>query len=986
MKPQELIIDLSGQGGLLDGFAGDKDVITERPERIIHRDKPGMAGGLFNAYRRIGYMSPVVTTTTTVTVPDTLTKSLSVVEYDSINDDIYWSGNTNKIYKQTSLTDISLAEDVALDSGAEINDISVYEIDGTPALVYTYDYPANTTDKKNSVFLGYKSLVSTNIPLVYEYNTIVSGDANMSFQINNGMALKLAQPLEVGLFENSELETIKISDLFLKLRKSTAGQTQTWSMKLSVYSAILSSTADGNSHYVPDTLLGTSIVAASILEDNFRDVQFTLSSELTLTTSHIILVLEPETPGDMTGNEGVEWLSGNTATTSTTNGLYYNGGWYQLTYSNLNSFACSVGLSKSDNILSKEEFSYTTDLYQPEVTSDNYPDGSGNLSRTITVDTLANNLVVVVLTIKTSTDELTGITIGGQAMTLLNNTSPVAGSRTYTYYKFGAPTGSVTIATTGITVANQLVVIQMYGVKSNSITIDSSGVQASSGSPGYFASQALYARRVRVQIASTNWETASGPDYNRIEQRTKAPGASSYSSTHRPGDTGRPLLVEVYNATDSMRGTSLGWCGYIHYDNGNNDGYIDGDFSYLIFTVEPYDSESNEERYWEFSGERSGKAFLRTATNGFCYLFTDRAVHKLDGNATGGGIGLLTPNIITLPNYHTISDAVDYRSRFYIATNAHKIDRNSNPILSTYSGKAGIYVWGRLSSKLGDDDFIELPGVRECRKIYASPDGQLRLITISDDGTTELRQFGYNDSGGVVFPVIKKLGVGAFPKSADGLKVAGDKTIWLGNDGRVYCDMNGDVSIIHEVKTYGTTSSGLINNISGGALFYGSDDETSDSGLRSNKQAITFSYLDGSTHNIKKIYPFDITNGSNTAQAQHRGDVYTAVQLIPITSVVRNLRIYNLPISSTGTEAVATVKVYFNQGTTATHPNGITKTITKNEAKRGYVDFKINNQNIHAIQIEIEWETSINLGDDTYLPSVAIVSYDTTATQSPDNG
>ena len=241
--------------------------------------------------------------------------------------------------------------------------------------------------------------------------------------------------------------------------------------------------------------------------------------------------------------------------------------------------------------------------------------------------------------------------------------------------------------------------------------------------------------------------------------------------------------------------------------------------------------------------------------------------------------------------------------------------------------------------------------------------------------------FGYNDSGGVVFPVVRTIGVGAYPQYPDGFSGAGDKVIWLANDGNLYCESNNAVNILHQVKAPGATTDLKANNIASGITFYGSGVETASSGYRSNKQGILLSYLDTATKYYKKIYPMDITTGSNGAQTPHQGDVYSGVMYIPITSVLRKVRVYNSPITGSGTDVIATVKLYFNQSTTA----GMTKSISKDEAKRGYVDFSINKPYIHAIQIEVEWATSEPLGADMYLPSIAVISHDETTTSSPDN-
>lgn len=374
-------------------------------------------------------------------------------------------------------------------------------------------------------------------------------------------------------------------------------------------------------------------------------------------------------------------------------------------------------------------------------------------------------------------------------------------------------------------------------------------------------------------------------------------------------------------------------------------------------------------------------AFMRVADNGFAYIFNDHHVHKIDGGTTGGETGTVTRDVLLFPDYFTITDAVDYRSRLFIAVHQYPVSVADTSI-NTFTGRCGLYIWNRISTQLSAADYIELPGVREIKKIFASPDGQLKLIAISDTGLVELRQFGYNDSGGVVFPVVKTLGLGAYPQFPDGLTTAGDKVMWAANDGKIYCNKDDYVTQIYQIKAPGTTTSTLESNLTTGAVFYGNGDETGSTGYRSNKQALTFSYLDGSTDIIEKIYPFDLKNGSNSSQASAQGDVYTAVMFIPTHSVVRNVRVYNAPVVGSGSTEIATVKLYFNQSTTV----GMTKTVTKDEAKRGYVDFKINKPYIHAIQVEIEWSTSINLDGDIYLPSTAVISHEPTTGQSPDNG
>lgn len=373
--------------------------------------------------------------------------------------------------------------------------------------------------------------------------------------------------------------------------------------------------------------------------------------------------------------------------------------------------------------------------------------------------------------------------------------------------------------------------------------------------------------------------------------------------------------------------------------------------------------------------------FLRTADNGFAYWFQDNHVHKIDGTITGGENGIVTKDVLIFPSYFRLTDAVDYRSRMHIVLHQYPVDTTTTT-QNLFSGKCGIYIWNRISTQLNGSDFIEIPGVKEIKKIYISPDGVLKIICVSDTGLVEVRQFGYNDSGGVVFNTLKELGIGAFSQFVDGLQVVGDKAIWLANDGKLYCEKGGYVTQLYQAKTPASTSANALTNIYSGAILYGSGAETASTGFRSNKQGVVLSYLDSTTPYVIKVYPFDLTTGSNGNQTPNQGDVYSTVQFIPITSVLRRLRIYNAPVASTGSTVIATVKLYFNQSTTV----GMTKSITLDEAKRGYVDFSLNKPYIHSVQIEVEWATGTPLGADMYLPSIAVLSHDEAETKTPDNG
>lgn len=440
------------------------------------------------------------------------------------------------------------------------------------------------------------------------------------------------------------------------------------------------------------------------------------------------------------------------------------------------------------------------------------------------------------------------------------------------------------------------------------------------------------------------------------------------------------------NQTIHTEGATSGRPAYILSSNSSDPKLIEVGHTTMpsgLFRDDNWLTETKGERIVSYSDYN----FLRVADNGFAYLFAGNSVSKIDGEKTGGATGFFSKNVLLFPESFTIKDAVDYRSNLYICIHQHKVSTEF-PDYRNFNGVCGIYVWDRLSTKISSASFIELPGVKEIRKIYVSPDQVLKLIVVSANGLTELREFGYNDSGGVIFRTVKRLLQGSAPLFPDGYTPAGDKSIWLGMNGLIYCEKGNSVSIISRIGTTPSASLTLNTTYTPGALLYIGEGSTVSAGLRGDRQGLYASWFDsgGPAAYVVRFTPFDTTDSTNAGGTPIQGDVYTPVKLLPEGSRARNVRVYNLPISGSGTSVIATVKVYFNQKTVATRPSGMTKTITKDEARRGYVDFRINEPYVHAIQIEIEWATGELTNGDVYLPSVAIITYDETTQQSPDNG
>lgn len=351
--------------------------------------------------------------------------------------------------------------------------------------------------------------------------------------------------------------------------------------------------------------------------------------------------------------------------------------------------------------------------------------------------------------------------------------------------------------------------------------------------------------------------------------------------------------------------------------------------------------------------------FMRVADNGYAYLFNDNQVHKIDGTTFGGTGGTVSPNVLLFPSYFRLTDAVDYRGNMFMVVHQNTTDATSRT-QTNFSTPCGVYVWGRETTVVRMSDYIPVEGVRVIKRIYVAPSGAVRLITVSSDGLTQIREFN-----GSVFQVIKEMGVGAAPQYVDSLTTAGNKTMWLAPDGSIYCMGKISPSLPESLARIGevlapssATTTGLAENIIGGAILYGSGTSDGTVGYRNDRQGLYLGYSDGSIK-VRRTYPFDVNPVASTNQTAHQGDIYTGVKAFPHLSVVNNMYIYMAQGTVTGENVQATLKIYFNGSATA----WASKTITRDDIAKGYKIINIGKPYVNSIQLEIEYATGVALSD-----------------------
>jgi hypothetical protein len=380
--------------------------------------------------------------------------------------------------------------------------------------------------------------------------------------------------------------------------------------------------------------------------------------------------------------------------------------------------------------------------------------------------------------------------------------------------------------------------------------------------------------------------------------------------------------------------------------------------SWLTSTVDTYETTNAENN------------FIRTADNSFAYIFAGNKVHKIDGTTTGGVEGKVTPQVLVFPTYYTIADAIDYRANIYIAINQNVQDANN----INHTIPAGVYVWDRFSNEVRMRDYIALSGIQQIKRIFIAHDGSLRLITVASNGLTQVRVFN-----GSTFEVQYELGIGAAPGYIDSLSSDDSKTLWIAPDGNMYAigavrpSTPELLTKLIQMKAPGATTPTLAQNMQAGALLYGSSAQTADNGYRTDKQAIITSYNDG-TVKLNKWYPFDLKDGSNTAQTVGQGDVYSQVRFFPYLAQVNYIHFVFAAQNTSGSTHVATVKVYRDQQSTPIN----TTNITADDLGRGFKYIKVGKTDVHSLQMELEWVTSGSMLTNQLHPAYASVDYEPT--------
>ena len=428
---------------------------------------------------------------------------------------------------------------------------------------------------------------------------------------------------------------------------------------------------------------------------------------------------------------------------------------------------------------------------------------------------------------------------------------------------------------------------------------------------------------------------------------------------------------------------------YWYVTSGNNSLYTNGGIKQLSGSWSAFDTTESSDfsliahkftNYWNsfttgfddnfYKSSRTGSSFIQVADNGFAYWFAQNFVSKLDGGLSGGDWGTIEHDVLIFPEYLKCVDAIDTNGLMYIAINTGIQNGVSNT--RTFNmNTAGVYVWDRQTTITRTRDYIPLIGVKEVRKLYQTREGDIRVIVINNDRQVEIRSLVNS-----TWQTIYTLDANAYPGYRDSLTVINNYIVWQAYDGKIYANGKATPQDKEGLFIIGDLAESVSGSFSAGILVNGNEP------VSGQQQALIASYIDGSTPKLAKFYLHASGTTASTAHYPLQGDIYTPVYYLPFMSTVNTVRFNCIPGTNSSTDVVATIKFYFNQSTTV----GMTKTVTKADVKKGYIECHINKPYVNAIQFEIEYNESMPLSVDDFCPSMALITYTPSQTSTTSIG
>lgn len=954
MNPIEF--NLAGLSGLTYKFQGDLNSTSSTPN-LRYTDFGGsFAEGIFNPLRKLGYMLPANNTFSSIT--ESLNSYVIATEYDSINDIAYFAENGNTVWKLDGLDDTSLASVIVADAGGTetLTDIKIYEINGKRALYYAYKMASDSNDYGR---VGVYSLDSDSgsyvVKSLDEDNEII-----IESIIASGTYQKLAQS-----YKPDSDNPITFSRVVLPISRSLTddgGYTFKVSIQDSTNQYSVRLREDPNTVAVDGSYLSITDASQTGLDITgdisfefwikFEDLPSTIGKDTILIQKWLEsgnqrsykMTVTPEDSIFFTYDSGgggtnvTEWLYTGFFTSADV------GEWVHVAYTH------DVSAGRSGGVIYKNGIKLTT----PSQTGANAATSIFNSSAAFEIGG-SGTLGASEATLNAQLDDVrVWSDIRTEAEVFDNYRFELTGSEgnLVAYWRFENNLLDTTANNNDLTNNNTAIFKEeipdsLPGVPDGSV--DASATTSASN---------------LKQVVSGGGEKES---YIYLDLDTQLTKNKNFFVVVEPtvfGDMGGTDEFSWYGSVSNpvtggiaLRHNGTSW-GVIAEEIEDVDDPDIFDFNFAL--VEPNSSNwLGEVVAGSYKPKYNADMFFVKSDNGFMYMFENNMVHKIDGTLTGGGTGSFTQSVLRFPSYFQCVDAVDTRGRMYIGVQSNPESGVSDT--RTYSESVvGIYVWDRQSNVFGARDFIPLYGVRDIKKVYVDPNGDVRVLCIGDDRFVQIRSLASGRNG----EIIHQLGLSAYPNTRYSLKNMNGLTVWLGADGIFYMHGKPVPGQGEQLYKIGDISAEVTGAFTTGAIFIGNEEASQ------SLQKVLFSFSDTNSTDLKGWYPHGVGTINSVAQKGHIGNTYTLVKFLPRMTHVDSIDLYMLPTSSTGSTVIGTVKIYFNQSSTA----WASKSITLDQASKGQITIPINKPYVHSVQLEFEYSTTQTLGDDDFAPIAAYVN------------
>lgn len=1009
-------INLTGTKGLAKGFQGDLNDTSSAPNRVYLGEDGQFADGVFNPLRNYGYIGPANNTYSAIT--GSINSHIISTEYDSINDDVYLAESGNTIWRLDGLSDSSLTAAVTIDIGATeaITDLEIYEINGKRNLFYAY----NVTDSGN-YFSRIGVLALDSDSGVYQAKNYDEDNTNiMERVIASGTNQKLAQSVVPDQTEVPITGTINVTASTSVTGVGTLFNTELKVGDTLVISGILSDEEVTEKRVVSaitnDTSLTVSEAFSDIANDpapkkiagiEFDRVMVPLSrasgdnggytvrvSVQDAEEKNISSAENPRYSIDDASQTGLDlasdfsfemWVRFSNILASTTRTFLskwrLTGGTQAYRFIDVSSASNDHTLElriwdTAERAASVAWVPVAERWYHIAVTRARtanevkfYVDGvqQGSTQTISTSAVLDSGQAFLIGIVHDNSDtayahgfgqEMDEVRVWSDVRTaaeiadnmriqLVGNEAGLVG-----YWKFSGDLLDETSNNNDLVMGTN----QGEAVFSDVVPFDRNGHPDGT----LLASGTLDPTTLITSLEGTSekqayvWVTLdatvrrSQPFFIVVEPTSFVAMTSSdnFNWLGRNSNPDEAADALIYNGTLWVDATAAGETEL-------------KDFSYaLILSAD--DEWSNLRVTNPYQFKYNADLFMCRADNGLMYVFEDNKVHKVDGTEIGGASGSFTKNVLRFPSYFKVVDAVDTRGRMYIAVQANPVSGDEDA--RTYSeGVVGVYTWDRQSTIVGTRDFIPLYGVRDIKKLYVDPHGDVRAICIGDDRFVQIRSIAAGSG-----KLMQTLGISAYPENRDGLKVVNGMVVWLAADGFWYMHGKMNPEGKDELYKIGSISGQATGAFTPGAIFVGNSESSQ------SRQAILASFTDTVGSELLRWYPHGEGSISSVEQTAYTGTVYSQVMLLPKLSKTEGITLLFPPVTGGGSTTLLTITVYLNHSTSA----AATFTLTQDDLARGWHWMPLEKHNVNTIQLGLSWAAEAIEGNMT--PYAAILDYNPT--------